>query len=94
LSSLFPAVLAAGGRLANRTRSAPAANIAALSTLAQTGFLAGPPLIGLAAEMVTLRGALCTVAAAGAVIASLANALGTGSRVAAPEHAPEHAAFA
>jgi len=75
LSTLYPSVLAAGGRLALRTNQAPAATLAALSTLAFTGFLAGPPLIGLLAEGVGLRGALVAVAVAGVVVATLAGSL-------------------
>jgi MFS family permease len=75
LSTLYPSVLAAGGRLATRLGHAPAATIAALSTLAFTGFLVGPPLIGLLAEAFTLRGALVAVALAGVIVASLAPSL-------------------
>jgi len=77
LSTLYPSVLAAGGRLALRTNAAPAATIAALSTLAFTGFLIGPPIIGFLAELLTLRGALAAVALAGVVVATLAGSLRT-----------------
>jgi hypothetical protein len=75
LSTLFPSVLAAGGRMARRAGAPPAATIAALSTLAFTGFLAGPPIIGILAEAVTLRGALGVVALTGVVVAALSGAL-------------------
>jgi MFS family permease len=76
LSTLYPSVLAAGGRLARRTNASSAATIAALSTLAMTGFLIGPPVIGLLAELLTLRGALASVGVAGVVVAVLAHSLG------------------
>ena len=58
LSALFPLTLHA-------TRSQPAAGpaLAAVSTLGYTGFLAGPPIIGLLAETTSLRAALGLVCA-------------------------------
>lgn len=73
LSIVFPTVLTAAGRLPG---GAPGAAIAAVSTMGYTGFLAGPPVIGLAAEAVTLRGGLALVVVMGVVIAALASVLG------------------
>jgi hypothetical protein len=46
--------------------------IAAVGTAGYVGFLAGPPLIGLTAEVATLPGALAIIAAALAWIAAIA----------------------
>lgn len=75
LSIVFPTVLTAAGRLPG---GAPSAAIAAVSTVGYTGFLAGPPVIGLVAEVVSLRGGLALVVVMGAVIAALAGGLGAG----------------
>jgi MFS family permease len=66
LSALFPLTLHA-------TRSQPAAGpaLAAVSTLGYTGFLAGPPTIGLLAETTSLRAALGLVCALCLVAAAL-----------------------
>src|ERR687898_371887 len=66
LSALFPLALHA-------TRSQPAAGpaLAAVSTLGYTGFLAGPPTIGLLAETTSLRAALGLVCALCLVAAAL-----------------------
>src|SRR5207302_8316597 len=58
LSCIVPIVLRAAGHLENIQA---AAAIAAVSTIGYTGFLAGPPMIGLLAEWLTLRGALSGV---------------------------------
>jgi MFS family permease len=58
LSCIFPIVLRAAGHLEHIQA---AAAIAAVSTIGYTGFLAGPPMIGLLAEGLTLRGALSVV---------------------------------
>jgi sugar-phosphatase len=50
--------------------------IAAVSTIGWLGFLAGPPLIGLAAGAVGLRAALAIVVAATAMVAVLARSAG------------------
>jgi MFS family permease len=71
-SIVFPNLLSAAGR--SRDQSAGAA-IAALSTVGYTGFMAGPPLIGFAAEWVSLRGALGLIVLCGAAIAGLARAI-------------------
>jgi hypothetical protein len=66
LSAVFPLTLRASGF----TGEAPAPSLAAVSTLGYTGFLVGPPVIGLLAEASDLRVALglvcllCLLAAA------------------------------
>lgn len=67
LAAVFPLVVSAA---ADRPDVAPGAAIAAVSTTGYTGFMVGPPLIGLLAELGTLRAALllpallCLLAAA------------------------------
>jgi MFS family permease len=58
LSTIFPTLLTAAGRLSGLS---PAAAIAAVSAIGYTGFLAGPPLIGFVAEAISLRGGLALV---------------------------------
>jgi MFS family permease len=72
LSIVFPSVLAAAGRLPG---GAPGAAIAAVSTFGYTGFLAGPPVIGLVGEALTLRAGLAVVIAASVAVAALAGSL-------------------
>ncbi len=68
LSNLVPIVF----RTASHVPGVPASHgIAAVGTTGYAGFLAGPPLIGLAAEGVTLAGALWIIVAALAWIALL-----------------------
>ncbi len=69
LSCLFPIVLRAAGHLRN-IQAATA--IAAVSTIGYTGFLAGPPTIGLLAAWLTLRGALSGVVVLTFLIAIMA----------------------
>jgi MFS family permease len=85
LSIVFPTVLAAAGRLPG---GAAGAAIAAVSTVGYTGFLAGPPVIGLVAEAVGLRGGLALVVVMAAVIAVLARGLGRGPATDASAAAP------
>lgn len=55
ISCVFPLILSA----ASRTPGVPpGTGIAAMATVGYTGFLVGPPLIGTAAEALSLRGAL------------------------------------
>jgi MFS family permease len=69
IGNAAPVLFAGGGRL---EPDAPGRGIAAVTTLGYTGFLAGPPMIGLAAEFVGLNWALaltvpaCLIIAAGA----------------------------
>lgn len=68
LSTIYPTVLAAAGRLPG----APAAgSIAVVSSMGYVGLLAGPPLIGLLAEVVTLRIGFASVALTSAAIVGL-----------------------
>src|SRR5918994_692852 len=59
------------GRLATRSQPAAGPALAAVSTLGYTGFLAGPPIIGLLAETTTLRAALGLVCALCLIAAAL-----------------------
>jgi MFS family permease len=82
-SIVFPNALSAAGR----TRGLPAgASIAAVSTMGYTGFLAGPPIIGLVSQATSLSFGLITVLGASLAIAALAGAL---SVVRPLEHAHE-----
>ena len=72
LSSVFPLVLAAASRTPNVV---PGAAIAAVSMCGYSGLLAGPPLIGAAASVLTLRGGLAIVAMSSTVIIVLARIL-------------------
>jgi fucose permease len=69
VACVFPVVLSTAGR-AEPGRSGPA--VALVSTIGYTGFLAGPPVIGLVAERTTLAWGLGTVALLAAVAAALA----------------------
>lgn len=66
LSNLFPAALGEAGALAGPH------GVAAASTIGYTGFLAGPPIIGLLAEGVGLPAALTTISLLACVAAVLA----------------------
>ena len=55
LSTVFPLVVTAA---ANRPEGASGAALAAVTTTGYSGFMIGPPLIGLLAEALSLRGAL------------------------------------
>jgi MFS family permease len=72
LSFMFPIVLSAAGRVRG---VAPGRALAAVTSVGYTGFLAGPPLIGLVAQVTSLRFALGIVAALGALIIALAPAV-------------------
>ena len=72
LSSVFPTLVAAAGR----TREAPASSaIAAVSSIGYTGFLAGPPLIGMIGEALSLRAGVAAIGLAGLLIAALGGIL-------------------
>lgn len=73
LGNAAPILFAGGGRL---EPDAPGRGIAAVTTLGYTGFLAGPPLIGLVAELAGLPLALGLVVLASLVIAAYARAAG------------------
>jgi MFS family permease len=72
LSFMFPIVLSAAGRVQGVN---PGLALAAVTSVGYTGFLAGPPAIGLAAEVTSLRVALGIVAALGALVIVLAPAV-------------------
>ena len=74
LSSVFPTLVAAAGR----TGGAPASSsIAVVSSIGYTGFLAGPPLIGMIGEALSLRVGVAAIGLAGLLIAGLAGVLAT-----------------
>jgi MFS family permease len=68
-STIFPLVVSTAGSDASMS-SGPA--LAAVTTVGYFGLLAGPPLIGFAAEFVTLRGSLGIVMVLSVIIALLA----------------------
>lgn len=72
LAGIFPVVLSAAGRVEG---IATGAALAFVSTLGYTGFLVGPPAIGLVAEVVGLEIALGVVVAMGILIVLLAGSL-------------------
>jgi MFS family permease len=69
LAAVFPLAL----RSAGFHGDAPAPGLTAVSTVGYSGFLLGPPLIGLVAEVTSLRSALLIVCALCAVAAGLAS---------------------
>jgi hypothetical protein len=66
--------MSAAGQVQGASRGSA---IAWVTTLGYTGYLAGPPIIGLLAQSSTLRVALCVVVLAGVLIAALSSAAGT-----------------
>jgi hypothetical protein len=70
-------VLSATGRVRGIP---PGSGLAAVTAVGYTGFLAGPPLIGLVAQITSLRAALGLVAALGVLIVVLAPAVRDGGR--------------
>jgi MFS family permease len=66
LANLFPAAIGEAGALRGPR------GVAGASTIGYSGFLAGPPLIGILAERVGLPAALCTVSALAALAALFA----------------------
>jgi len=72
LSIIFPNLVSAAAKVKDQ---APGTAIAAISTVGYTGFMAGPPIIGFAAEFLTLRGALGLVVLSGLIIATLAGVI-------------------
>jgi MFS family permease len=71
-SFVFPVVVSAAARTPGM---APSVAIAAISTTGYFGFLVGPPLIGLTAEIIGLRSALLIVASLGVLIAIFGRAV-------------------
>jgi hypothetical protein len=70
-------------RAGNLSGIAPGPALAAVATTGYLGFLTGPPLIGLVAELSTLRLGLGVVAVCCALIAVFANAAGADAAPAA-----------
>lgn len=73
LSTVVPLAFSAAGRLPNVSASA---GIAGVATIGYAGFLAGPPVIGLLAEVTSLQGALLIVAVLTASLIITARSLG------------------
>jgi hypothetical protein len=76
LATLFPIALSAAGRTPNIRASAA---LAAVTTVGYTGMLAGPPLIGGLAQLITLPFALGLVVVLCALSAALAGTTGVRS---------------
>lgn len=72
LSCAFPIAVSAAGRLQGMSAGAA---VAAINTAGYTGFLAGPPLIGLVSEVTGLRGGLATLVLVGTLMLLLAPSL-------------------
>ncbi len=70
IGNIAPVLFAGGGRL---EPEAPGRGIAAVTTLGYAGFLAGPPLIGFAAEVTSLGHAFWLVVLSALVIAAFGN---------------------
>jgi len=66
IANLIPVLFSAAGRTPGITAGTA---IAAVATTGYCGYLAGPPLIGLAAELIGLRGALGVVSLACGIVA-------------------------
>ncbi len=73
LSVIVPLAFSAAGRLPD---IAPSVGIAGVATIGYAGFLAGPPVIGLVAEITSLQGALLIVAVLSASLLFTAQSLG------------------
>ncbi len=69
IGNVAPVLFAGGGRL---EPDAPGRGIAAVTSLGYSGFLAGPPLIGIAAEFSSLQWALGLTVVAALIIAAFA----------------------
>ena len=72
LSSVFPTLVAAAGRTAG---APPSSSIAVVSSIGYAGLLAGPPLIGMIGEALSLRAGVAAIGLAGLLIAALAGIL-------------------
>jgi hypothetical protein len=73
VANMIPILFGAAGRVQGMT---PGLGIAAVATAGYTGLLAGPPLIGMTAELVGLRLALVAIVCGVLVIAVFAGAAG------------------
>lgn len=76
LSCIFPLILSAASRTPG---IASGTAIAAMATAGYTGFLVGPPLIGTAAEALTLRGALGVLVLFGVLTVAFGGVVGRGA---------------
>lgn len=86
LACAAPLIVSAAGRTPGM---ATGAAVAAIATVAYTGYLAGPALIGFAAQVVGLRSALAIVVLLGAVMVALARVVGRASDASdRPQHQP------
>ncbi len=72
VGNIAPVLFAGGGRL---EPDAPGRGIAAVTTLGYSGFLAGPPLIGFAAQVTNLNAALFLTVIAALIIAIFARSV-------------------
>jgi MFS family permease len=77
LSNLVPTFFSAAGQMPGKSAGTA---IAAVATMGYSGFLAGPPLIGFAAELTSLAMALGLVVVACLFVAVCAFAVGTSDR--------------
>ncbi len=75
VSTIIPLAFSAAG---NRTDVPPGVGIAGVATIGYAGFLAGPPVIGLLAEVTSLRIALLVVGALAASLVFTGGAAGKG----------------
>jgi MFS family permease len=78
LSTIYPTVLAAAGRVRG---APPAGSIAMVSSMGYIGLLAGPPLIGFIAEATSLQIGFATVGLATTLIVGLAGVVPEGEGV-------------
>ena len=74
LATVCPMTFSAAGRTPGLSAGAA---LSSVTTLGYLGFLIGPPIIGFAAEVVGLRGALAVLAVTGTCIVALAPKVGT-----------------
>lgn len=72
MANVIPVLFSAAGRSRGM---APSIGVSMAATLGYAGFLIGPPVIGLAADLIGLRVALLVLVAAALVIAALAGAI-------------------
>jgi MFS family permease len=77
IGNTAPVLFAGGGRL---EPDAPGRGIAAVTTLGYSGFLAGPPLIGIVAEFTSLQWGLAVTVVAAVIIAVFAGMVKTADR--------------
>lgn len=76
-STVVPCVFSAAGRMPGVQTGVA---LAAVTTMGYFGFLIGPPLIGFAAQLIGLRGALAILIGTSLLVAALASALRSSER--------------